>query len=57
MALLLLLVAGTAALLAMDAGCYLWLRANEAGRTPPVRHLAAVAILGPARQKWLRGSR
>ncbi len=62
MAFLLLLVAGMAALLAMNAGCYLWLRANEAGRTPPVRHLAAIAILGSARlgsarQKWLRGSR
>ena len=38
MALLLLLVAGMAALLAMDAGCYVWLRANDARRTPPLRH-------------------
>jgi hypothetical protein len=51
MSLLLLLVAGMAALLAMDAGCYLLLRANEAGRAPPVRRLAAIAVRGPARQK------
>ena len=57
MGLLLLLVAGTAALLALDAGCYFWLRANEAGRISPVRPIAAIAILGLARQKWLRGSR
>ena len=57
MGLLLLLVAGMAALLAMDAGCYLLLRANEAGRTPPFQHLAAVAIRGQTWQKWLRGSR
>jgi hypothetical protein len=57
MGLLLLLVAGTAALLALDAGCYFWLRANEAGRTSPVRPFAAIAILGPPRQKSLRGSR
>ncbi len=57
MSLLLLLVAGTAALLAMDAACYSWLLANEARRTPPARYLAAVAIRGQAWQKWLRGSR
>ena len=39
MALLLLIVAGTTALLAMDAGCYVWLRANDVRRTPPIRHL------------------
>ena len=57
MTLLLILVAATAALLAMDAGCYFWLRANEAGHAPPVRHLAAVVTLGQARRQWLRGSR
>jgi len=56
MSLLLLLVA-TAALLALDASCYLLLRANDARRILPVRHLAAVAVRGQARQKWLRGSR
>ena len=39
MALLLLMIAGTATLLAMDAGCYLLLRANDARRAPPIRHL------------------
>jgi len=57
MGLLLLLVAGTAALFVLDAGSYFWLRANEARRTPPVRPLPAIAILGPPRQKSLRGSR
>ena len=38
MALLLLIIAATAALLAMDAGCYLWLRANNARRAAPLRH-------------------
>ncbi len=37
------LIAGTTALLAMDAGCYLWLRANDARRSLPVRHLGAVS--------------
>ncbi len=44
MALLLLMVSGTAALLAMDAGCYLWLRANDARRVMPIRHVTGVAI-------------
>ena len=39
MALLLLIIAATATLLAMDAGCYLWLRANDARRAVPIRHL------------------
>jgi len=55
MGLLLLLVAGTAALFVLDAGSYFWLRANEARRTPPVGQLPA--ILGLPRQKSLRGSR
>ena len=57
MGLLLLLVAGTVALFVLDAGCYFWLRANEAGRISPVRPFAAIAILGLARQKRLPGSR
>lgn len=62
MSLLLLLVVGTAALFVMDAGCYFWLRASEAGRTPPLRRLAAVAVRGPvfarvaARQLVMRSS-
>ncbi len=39
MALLVLIIAATAALLAVDTGCYLWLRANEARRTLPIRHV------------------
>lgn len=39
MALLLLTIAATTALLAMDAACYLWLRANDARRTLAVRQL------------------
>ncbi len=38
MALLSLLAAATAALLAMDAGCYVWLRINDARRAPPIWH-------------------
>jgi hypothetical protein len=40
MALLLTIVAGTAALLAMDAGCYLLLRANDARRCSTIRRPA-----------------
>ena len=36
MILLWLLVAGTTALLAMDAGCYVLLRANDARRALPI---------------------
>jgi len=36
-AVLWLIIAATAALLAMDAGCYLWLRANDAHRATPNR--------------------
>ena len=57
MALLSIIIVGTAILLIMDAGCYLWLRANDARRALLVRQLAATAILGQTRQKWLRGSR
>ncbi len=39
MTLLLLIVAATTALLAIDAGCYLWLRANNARRASPVPHI------------------
>ena len=51
MTLLLLIMAGTAALLAMDAGCYLLLRANDTRRSLPVRHLGAVASRRQARHE------
>jgi hypothetical protein len=40
MALLLTIIAGTAALLAMDAGCYLLLRANDTRRYSTIRRPA-----------------
>jgi hypothetical protein len=39
MTLLLLIIAATATLLAIDAGCYFWLRATDARRALPIRHL------------------
>ena len=40
MAMLLTIIAGTATLLALDAGCYLLLRANDTRRYAAIRHLA-----------------
>jgi len=39
MALLLTIIAGTASLLALDAGCYLLLRANGTRRYAAIRHI------------------
>ena len=49
MAFLWLIIAATAVMLTMDAGCYLWLRANNARRASPVGALAGRRRL---RTRW-----